>query len=192
MIPNIRVRVDQSFVRDVVPGHVFRQPPFEWRPRGKDRHAELECESLARWRSMPIGAMIFMLTAYDQQHAEYAAAELVQIHMQRQPNHLVLWLQIHDHKLDRYTGQFPDPIPHRWREADPPTLIVCTGFDDKATDVQCEKVRDVRARYESVPMILCGSGLGYTPHDLHGQTMLPMHAFFHILPLRPHEQPTDA
>lgn len=188
---SILFNVDRHAMRHVVPGPVFRQGVFKWRPSDKDGDdAAIQLQGLADWRSNPHGPVRFMVTAWDQFHADYVAAWLVNQHIDHGPHHEVLWLSMWDDKPDRYTGAVPGPVPRAKREIEP-TLVVATGIGVKASRVQKDKVRDLHERYPTVPLIVAGFGLAYSPRKLAADLLLPLHRMLYILPLRSHESATQ-
>lgn len=175
-------------MRHHVPGPVFRQPKFRFRPvdtEGID--AQKQIKGLAQWASQPVGPRVFIVTAYDQLHSEYATAHFVEHHVKRDLQANVLWTHLWDDKLDRYTGTFRNPVPKQNRNDTPVTIIVCTGIDTRPTAVQCEKVRDLQHLYPTVPLIVSAFGLGISPVWLAKQLLTGLHLCVHITPLRPHE-----
>lgn len=186
MSQHIHVRVESAIVRSIVPQSVFRQSDFKVRLQAH-RGVDIETQQhwIDRWPDRR-GPHLMVVTAFDQLHAEYAAAWLTQIHMQRIVHHSVLWISIYDDtRLDRSTGGFRDPVPRQQRESgEEPTLLVLTNLTRSLSYVQAEKVRDVTARYSACPVLLVGSGPNLDPASLARRALVPIHSFFHIVPQR--------
>lgn len=177
-----QVRVDRKSLRYAVPGSVFRQSEFKWRPQDVENlTAAQQITSLQLW-GMPGGAthpQVFIITSYEQLRAEYAAAWLVERHVEQKPDHDVIWCPLYDDPLDRYTAQFE--VPAR-KKKDPPSLIVVTNLGLQATGIQLEKVRELWHRWPSSPLIVCG--YGRSPLELAKAACIPVHRAIHINPSR--------
>jgi len=182
MAETILVRVDRRALRYAVPGSVFRQSEFKWRPQDvPGLTAERQVDTLTNW-GRPGGALhanVVIITAYEQLRSEYAAAWLVEQHMQQNPQHDVLWFASYHDELERYTAEFK--VPAKKRE-DPPTLIVVTNLGLQATSIQLEKVRELWHRWPGTPIIV--SGYGRTPMELAKAACMPVYGAIHINPTR--------
>jgi hypothetical protein len=176
----VSIRVDRQVVKYAVPSSVFRQSQFKWVPQdvcGLTRDQQLK--SLTNWiNGRSIGPQVFVITSYEQLRAEYAAAYLVESHINHNPYHDVLWYSAYDEPLDRYTAEFT--VPAKKRE-NVPTLIICTNLGLQTTRTQFEKVRDLWARWPQVPLVV--AGYGRNPVELANELCMPLHGGLHINPI---------
>jgi len=180
----IRVSVDQKFVRHQVPGHVWRQAEFSWQPRDVNGlTADQQTQSIHDWIKNSRASQHFIVTSYSELKANYFAARLVEIHLKADRHAQVLWTPIYDSTLAEHTGHFRDALDQKQRESEP-TLLVISGLDQKSTNVQVEKARDVVARWPQVPVIFTGHGRDIDPIQFAHYLMVPAHRAVHINPYR--------
>lgn len=178
------IRVDRHLLRYAVPGSVFRQSEFSWKPEDVNGlSADTQFESLGHWNRDSQSRQTFIVTSDNDLKANYFAALLVELHVKQNRHSQTLWLPIYDDELDRYTAQFRDAVPKRQRQLEP-TVIVLTGYTIDSTNVQVEKGRDVMARWPLVPTVIVATSKLIDPILLAHYMMVPMHRAAHINPDR--------
>lgn len=180
----IRVVVDHLVVRHQVPGHVWRQGEFKWKMHDVNGlTVDQQMKSIDDWIADNVSSQHFLVTSYSELKANYFAARLVEIHLHQNRHAEVMWVPIYDSPVDEHYGHFRDATTVKQRETEP-TLLVLSGLDQKSTNVQVEKARDVLARWPTVPTVITAHGRDIDPIQLAHYLMVPAHRAVHINPYR--------
>lgn len=153
-------------INSVVPGDVWRQKYFTYAPRGFTAQsseiergddnippvidASVQKDGLRAFLKNPALPMTYIVTG-DEGMAEYFAAFLVQSHMERL-GHLakVEWERVYN----TYNNHLLKTYGERERENDDPTMIVLSNLSPLSDSVALGKVRDVLARFSSIPRVV--------------------------------------
>lgn len=154
------IKCDNSArLRSVVPGSVFRQPPFKWTPTpfavehekfdGKFVGENLQKASLKAFVSDPSFKGIFCVAGNpDDMMAKYLAAFLVMKHQQAFPNSMVKWEQLY--------GGFENKLIKE--PVDGLTMLVISNITPDSTPVKLEKARDLLEHYNNIPRVVVAAG----------------------------------
>lgn len=156
-----RLRVDPSstLLRDIVPGHVWKQAPFRFNPlafaleseRLKEKivDEDVQMDSYDRFHESPTTPMLYAVGGNpDDSKAKLFAAYLVQVHLRALKSRAhVIWHSVH--------GGFQNPVLKPQQE---PSMLVVTNLSPVATQVKLDKVRDIADRYPEIPIVLVIAG----------------------------------
>lgn len=159
MIKKLRVAPNQKLVASVVPGSVFRTPPFVFQPQAFVAESErlnerifsedLQVQGLNDFKEDPRTPLIYVVSGNpDDGQARLFAALLVNIHMTAHKGHSVEWHSVH--------GGFNNPLVKE--ERDSPSMIVLTNLSPNSTQVKLDKVRDICEKWDNVPRVLVVAG----------------------------------
>lgn len=169
-----------SRARSVVPGHIFRQPPFTWEPRafaielpkfdGKLVSEGPQKESLDTFIANPGYKGIFAVSGNpDDQMAKYFAAYLVHHHLQTFPSAVVHWETVYGGFDNKLLAQPRDDI----------SMLVLSNLTAESTAAKLEKTRDLLEYYSNIPRIVVSAGTDPMSF-LCGRLYCPVNAMVYI------------
>lgn len=162
-----RIKVDHlaPVLKGVIPGMVWRQPPFAWSPvpfavesdRLQERIVDerVQNDSLRRFLDDPTDPITYAVAGSpDDMKALYFAAYLANVHQQYMGDRgKVVWRPMYggfDNKLltdyDFVSG------------LNNPTMIVLTNMSPTSTNVKLDKVRDLIDHFSRIPIVLVIAG----------------------------------
>ena len=155
----IRINPSQKQLGTLVPGSVFRTPPFVFvpqafvaeSPRLNERIFEesVQYDSLATFREDPMTPMVYAVAGNpDDGQARMFAAYLVGLHLAARKNAHVEWHSVN--------GSFANPFAKE--DIDGLSMIVLTNLSPVATQTKLDKVRDICEKYDHIPRILVIAG----------------------------------
>lgn len=158
-----RIEVKQISVKGVVPGHVFRCPPFKFSPQTFITESEKlnnkfieeakQIQSLKMFTLNPKLPMIYSVAGNpDDIKAKYFAAYLVLIHLRAlgaKAN--VVWHSLY--------GGFENKLVSEYADVSAPTMLVLTNLTPISTPLKLEKARDIIERYTDIPRIVVSAGM---------------------------------
>jgi hypothetical protein len=163
-VGNRKIEVKQTpLVREVVPGHVFRQSAFKFQPsafglesqRLNERiiEASVQTNSLSLFLKDPTRALVYSVSGNpDESKARYFAAYLVQEHIKAMGEYAnVIWYPMY--------GGYSNPLMDRSDDLGMPSMIVLTNLTPVSTQIKLEKARDILARYQDIPRIVVSAGM---------------------------------
>lgn len=140
-----------------VPGHIWQEPPFFFKPldfaignerlREKIFTSDVQESSLERFQADPTRPVVYGVGSEpSDQRAKYFAVYLVQLFLEAAPlNCTVKW--------DSLTGGFDNPSLNL-----EPSLLVLSGLTPNSTQVKLEKARDLLEKHSNIPRIVVVSG----------------------------------
>jgi hypothetical protein len=157
----VRIEVAKSgTVGQTVPGSVWRQTAFKWRPEAfatqsdelneKFIEAGIQDQSLVQFMKKPSLPMIYGVSGNpDDTKAKLFAAYLMDKHCRKLGSDAnPWWIQL--------TGGFDNPYLDTNRAR--PTMIVLCGLTPQSTNTKLEKARDILEAYPNVPRIIVIAG----------------------------------
>lgn len=148
-------------VSSVVPGSVWRQPPFPWRPRpfglesekltDKIIDEEAQEASLRLFMEDPERPLIYSISGNPADtKAKYFAAYLVAAHIK------AVGIKANPVWYPIYEG-FGNPLMEPKDESSP-SLIVLTNLTLNASNMKLSKARDIIEKYDSIPRLIVSAG----------------------------------
>ncbi len=162
-----QIKVSQTrAIKEVVPGDVWRQKFFAYKPtgftaqspeldRGEDDlppliDAKVQKDGLLAFLNNPSLPMTYIVTG-DEGMAEYFAAFLIQAHMEHAKGGAnVEWDRMHN----TYTNRLFKTYGERPNENTDPTMIVLSDLSPLSSEIALGKTRDVLSRFSSIPRIV--------------------------------------
>jgi hypothetical protein len=148
-------------LKTVVPGHVWRTPPFKWRPvtfsteseqlNNKFVEPSIQDRSLADFLDDPTTPMIYGVAGSpDDSKAKYFAAFLVAAHIKALgADANPVWATMY--------GGFDNPYIHD--EKAKPTILVISNLTPNSTGIKLEKARDLLEHFADIPRIVVIAGM---------------------------------
>lgn len=175
-LPNKIEVAKQGTVGQTVPGSVWRQSAFKWRPQAFATQSDelnekfieptIQDQSLAQFIKRPSRPMIYGVSGNpDDTKAKLFAAYLMAAHCKTLGSDAnPWWIQL--------TGGFDNP----WIDRDKarPTMIVLCGLTPQSTNQKLEKARDIIEAFPNVPRVVVVAGadpLSFVSTRLH----VPVH-----------------
>jgi hypothetical protein len=162
-----QIQVTQTrAIKDIVPGDVWRQKHFPYKPtgftaksqeleRGEDDvppmiDAKVQKEGLLAFLTNPTLPMTYIVTG-EEGMAEYFAAFLIQAHLERVGGAAnVEWERMYN----TYTNRLFKTYGERYNENTDPTMIVLSDLSPLSSETALGKTRDILARFSSVPRVV--------------------------------------
>jgi hypothetical protein len=162
-----QIKVTQSrAIKEFVPGDVWRQKPFPYKPtgftaksteleRGEDDipvlfDAKVQKEGLLAFLNNPVLPMTYIVTG-EEGMAEYFAAFLTQAHLERLgPAANVEW----DRMYNTYTNRLFKTYGERPNPDTDPTMIVLSDLSPVSSETALGKTRDILSRFSDIPRIV--------------------------------------
>ena len=151
-----------TVLNSIVPGHVWQQAPFTWQPTifipnspgltDEPIDPVVQENSLKRFMTDPLNPGVYCVTGNpNDKKAKYFAAFLVSLHMAALRSHRVAWEPLYGGFKNRLMDADGDG-------ADAPTMIVLTNLAPNSTNVKFEKAKDIIERFQTIPIVVVGSG----------------------------------
>jgi len=158
----VRIEVARKgSVNTIIPGAVWRQPPFKWDPKPfattsdelneKFIEPSVQDQSLAQFLKKPSTPMIYGVSGNpDDTKAKLFAAYLMDAHCRRYGTDANPW-------WINLVGGFEN----KWLDTDRvrPSMIVLTNLTPQSTNQKLEKARDIIESYPDVPRIVVVAGM---------------------------------
>jgi hypothetical protein len=154
-----------TLLRSIVPGHVWKCGAFRWDPMAfgveseklNDRIIEpkVQNQSLLSFIEDPAEAIVYGISGNpDDTKAKLFAAYLVNIHLEKLGHRAnVVWHTLYG-GFDNSLLREYDPIDGK---ADP-TLLVISNLTPASTNVKLEKARDLLQRFVNIPRLVICAG----------------------------------
>jgi hypothetical protein len=161
------IKVTQTrAIREIVPGDVWRQKFFPYKPTGftaKSQElergeedvpplidAKVQKDGLLAFLNNPLLPMTYIVTG-EEGMAEYFAAFLVQAHLERVgPAANVEWERMYN----TYNNRLFKTYSERPNENLDPTMVVLSDLSPLSSETALGKARDILARFSDVPRIV--------------------------------------
>jgi hypothetical protein len=161
-----QIKVTQNrTIREIVPGDVWRQKHFAYKPTGfTAKSQELECgedntpplidakvqkDGLLAFLSNPTLPMTYIVTG-EEGMAEYFAAFLIQAHLERVSGAVVEW----ERMFNTYTNRLFKTYGERPNANTDPSMIVLSDLSPLSSDIALGKTRDILARFSDIPRVV--------------------------------------
>jgi hypothetical protein len=162
-----QIKVTQTrAIREIVPGDVWRQKFFPYKPTGftaKSQElergeedvpplidAKVQKDGLLAFLNNPLLPMTYIVTG-EEGMAEYFAAFLVQAHLERVgPAANVEWERMYN----TYNNRLFKTYSERPNENLDPTMVVLSDLSPLSSETALGKARDILARFSDVPRIV--------------------------------------
>lgn len=156
-------KANSDILRSVIPGWVFRQAPFAYRPRAfaieSDRlnsrimSTDIQNNSLRQWIKNPTSPINFCVTGSpDDSKAAYFAAYLMYIHIKHLGSRAVpVWETL-------YGGYAEPNVMNRSENLGAPTMLVLHNLAVNSVSAKIGKAQDLIERFPNIPKIIVGAG----------------------------------
>lgn len=156
-------KTNSDVLRSVVPGWVFRQPPFQYRPQAfaieSDRlntrimSSDIQKNSLRQWIKNPTSPINFCVAGSpDDGKAAYFAAYLLYLHIKHLGAHAVpVWETL-------YSGYENPSVMSRSENLGAPTILVIHNLSSSSNNSKINKAQDLIVRFPNIPKIIVAAG----------------------------------